>query len=358
MHPKIRLGEIDPFENLGVLLVEFFEFYGSFFNYNNLGMSINKGGSYFPKAQRGWQDLMKPWMLSISDPADESTCMHTRCLDFKTNNRRIANDVSRGSFQMLRLRQTLGGAALILKARLLEVSGQIQSIQDGYYYRLRPAEPIQTVLGRLVAISPEVSKPLCDWAPIHLINIFQTIRRRIAIQDAFDSRKIHISLSIPFPSFIGVEGEHPEKSDMEVSDREGSSRVQPSSPSRSRTLPKDTHRLSEDEGENEEDDDEVKEHDSDGAAEESRYASTKPNAKASSSTSRNLLNRFDSDKVTQFVMSSSDDGEEGSLAEEGEEQMAISHARKKRKIEESTVQPGVIRRSSKRAYWAGKVNPE
>ncbi|KAG8813456.1 hypothetical protein FRC19_002408 [Serendipita sp. 401] len=72
MHPKVRLGEINPSENLGVLVVEFFELYGFFFNYNGVGVSINNGGSYFLKKQRGWLDLAKPWLLSIIDPTDES----------------------------------------------------------------------------------------------------------------------------------------------------------------------------------------------------------------------------------------------------------------------------------------------
>jgi DNA polymerase sigma len=72
MHPKIRLGEIDPAKNLGVLLVEFFELYGLYFNYNTVGISINQGGSYFSKMQKGWQDTTKPWLLSIADPTDES----------------------------------------------------------------------------------------------------------------------------------------------------------------------------------------------------------------------------------------------------------------------------------------------
>jgi DNA polymerase sigma len=72
MHPKIRLGELDPSENLGVLLVEFFELYGSHFNYNQLGISLNSGGSYFLKMQKGWYDVNKPWLLSIVDPTDDS----------------------------------------------------------------------------------------------------------------------------------------------------------------------------------------------------------------------------------------------------------------------------------------------
>jgi DNA polymerase sigma len=76
LHPKIRLGEIDPSENIGVLLVEFFELYGQYLNYQNVGIDLNKGGSYFLKMQKGWLDMSKPWLLSISDPTDDS--MYTK----------------------------------------------------------------------------------------------------------------------------------------------------------------------------------------------------------------------------------------------------------------------------------------
>lgn len=73
MHPKIRRGEIDPSKNLGVLVMEFFELYGCYFNYHEVGISIRNGGSYFSKARRGWQDPNKPHLLSIEDPND--VCM-------------------------------------------------------------------------------------------------------------------------------------------------------------------------------------------------------------------------------------------------------------------------------------------
>jgi non-canonical poly(A) RNA polymerase PAPD5/7 len=154
MHPKIRLGEINPSENLGVLLVEFFELYGFLFNYNLTGISINNGGSYFLKIQRGWYDMTKPWLLSIVDPTDDSMYIRFRNPLLTVD---VANDVSRGSFQMLRLRQTLGGAALILRTRLLAVSEYIRSMEGGYFFNLgKQSGPIQTVLGNLIAMSPEV----------------------------------------------------------------------------------------------------------------------------------------------------------------------------------------------------------
>ena len=70
IHPKIRRGEINPSENLGVLMMEFFELYGCYFNYQEVGISIRDGGSYFSKARRGWQDSNRPHLLSIEDPND------------------------------------------------------------------------------------------------------------------------------------------------------------------------------------------------------------------------------------------------------------------------------------------------
>lgn len=57
---------------------------------------------------------------------------------------------------MLRLRETLGGAARILTTCLLEASEQIRSLNGGYHLSLRQSDPLQTVLGKLIAMSPEV----------------------------------------------------------------------------------------------------------------------------------------------------------------------------------------------------------
>ncbi|KAF9014210.1 hypothetical protein BDQ17DRAFT_1386693 [Cyathus striatus] len=70
MHPKIRRGEIDAEKNLGVLVMEFFELYGCYFNYDEVGISLRNGGTYFPKRERGWFEYHKRGLLSIEDPAD------------------------------------------------------------------------------------------------------------------------------------------------------------------------------------------------------------------------------------------------------------------------------------------------
>ncbi|KAH8116996.1 hypothetical protein DFH11DRAFT_1578575 [Phellopilus nigrolimitatus] len=98
MHPKLRRAEIDPARNLGVLVMEFFELYGKYFNYSETGISLRHGGSYFSKARRGWMDYNKRYLLSIEDPGD------------------ISNDISRGSFGIKSVRQTFAGAHEIMKS--------------------------------------------------------------------------------------------------------------------------------------------------------------------------------------------------------------------------------------------------
>lgn len=98
MHPKIQRGEVDPSKNLGVLFLEFLELYGKNFGYDEVGISIRGNGSYFRKAARGWKDDRCPFKLSIEDPGDPS------------------NDIAKGSFSILNVRQTYGGAFDIMTA--------------------------------------------------------------------------------------------------------------------------------------------------------------------------------------------------------------------------------------------------
>lgn len=330
MHPKVRLGEIDPSDNLGVLLVEFFEFYGFYFNYNLVGISLNQGGSYFLKMQRGWHDMSKPWLLSIADPTDET------------------NDVSRGSFQMLRLKQTLGGAALILKARLIEISEQMRSHQDGYYFSLRgqpQPQALDTVLGRLLAMSPEA------------------ISRRQRIEDVFYSGRIHRTLELPLPSALPAN--HPksdseDESDMQISD---------SSPRRSTAQvvkyikkepsPQKTSHVSnikETNSGSEDSEDFTKRSDGDEPEEESRY--THLDVHSTRKGRPRDLNRFEPLEIrrVEYIMTDS----EADDPDEHEDGRAspVAHANKKRQIEPEPRKPDSTRKESKRAFWASKAGTE
>ncbi|XP_022139704.1 non-canonical poly(A) RNA polymerase PAPD5 [Momordica charantia] len=54
--------------NLGVLLVNFFDFYGRKLNTSDVGVSCNGGGIFFSKSKRGFMTKARPFLLSIEDP--------------------------------------------------------------------------------------------------------------------------------------------------------------------------------------------------------------------------------------------------------------------------------------------------
>jgi len=59
-------------QNLGVLLIEIFELYGKHFGYDETGITLRDGGTYFSKVDRGWQNERQKYLLSIEDPQDPS----------------------------------------------------------------------------------------------------------------------------------------------------------------------------------------------------------------------------------------------------------------------------------------------
>lgn len=61
-------------KNLGILLIEFFELYGLVFNWEDLGISIREGGSYFDKRDRNWYKSGFQPNFAIEDPQDQ--CKH------------------------------------------------------------------------------------------------------------------------------------------------------------------------------------------------------------------------------------------------------------------------------------------
>jgi len=113
-------GEISPSENLGVLMTEFFELYGYYLNYHEVGILPRGGGSYFARARRGRQDPIRPHLLSIEDPNDVRAlwiivCLlmfyprSERCVKRLLQDRESENHV-RGSFQDLDVQCVLSRA--------------------------------------------------------------------------------------------------------------------------------------------------------------------------------------------------------------------------------------------------------
>ncbi|KAL1115085.1 hypothetical protein AAG570_007116 [Ranatra chinensis] len=96
MHPRpdIHLSDC----NLGVLLIEFFELYGRKFNYMMTAIRTKNGGTYVSKQeiQKDMKDGHRPSMLCIEDPLT------------------AGNDIGRGSFGALQVRQAFEYAYILL----------------------------------------------------------------------------------------------------------------------------------------------------------------------------------------------------------------------------------------------------
>jgi non-canonical poly(A) RNA polymerase PAPD5/7 len=81
-------GDINPMDNIGILLIEFFELYGKNFNYNDVGIEVTPTTSRYFRRERtsSYNNHFRPSVISIRDPQDPS------------------NDISSGSYNFLRVK--------------------------------------------------------------------------------------------------------------------------------------------------------------------------------------------------------------------------------------------------------------
>ncbi|KAL1685321.1 hypothetical protein GGG16DRAFT_66535 [Schizophyllum commune] len=169
MHPKIRNGEIDPERNLGVLLLEFFELYGKYHNYEEVGVSLRHGGQYFSKRVRGWYNYTRPRSLSIEDPSDPE------------------NDVASGSYNYFKVRQTMAGAHDMLTSAAYIKTTLLKARHDNSYVSFRkghthPAD--FSMLSSIVHVSQEV------------------INHRRLVQEIYDDGHLHRMLGLAPPKVL------------------------------------------------------------------------------------------------------------------------------------------------------------
>ncbi|XP_069372040.1 terminal nucleotidyltransferase 4A isoform X2 [Paralichthys olivaceus] len=126
LHPRIDAR--NPNENLGVLLIEFFELYGRHFNYLKTGIRIKNGGAYIPKEEimKAMTNGYRPSMLCIEDPLLPG------------------NDVGRGSYGAMHVKQVFDYAYTVL-------SHAVSPLARSY-----PNKECESTLGRIIRLTQEV----------------------------------------------------------------------------------------------------------------------------------------------------------------------------------------------------------
>ncbi|KAM9838834.1 terminal nucleotidyltransferase 4A [Aulostomus maculatus] len=126
LHPRIDAR--NPNENLGVLLIEFFELYGRHFNYLKTGIRIKNGGAYIAKEEimKAMTNGYRPSMLCIEDPLLPG------------------NDVGRGSYGAMHVKQVFDYAYIVL-------SHAVSPLARSY-----PNKDSESTLGRIIRLTQEV----------------------------------------------------------------------------------------------------------------------------------------------------------------------------------------------------------
>lgn len=147
LHPRINCRSEQV--NLGLLLIEFFEFYGRIFNYMKSAIRIRDGGCYVPK-----DELIKQFMangyrssiLCIEDPLNDQ------------------NDIGKGSYGALKVKQafeyayfTLSNAVLPQNEFLFMRPSDSSSSSSSLSSQVNPPSRPTSILGRIIRITKEVT---------------------------------------------------------------------------------------------------------------------------------------------------------------------------------------------------------
>ena len=191
--PRHRRGRLED-ENLGVLLIEFFEFYGVRFNYNNTGIRIHDGGSFFNK-----NDIaeMKGSMLCIEDPFQPG------------------NDIARASYCMYIVKEAFKVAYLWLKRAVIaprKPSEQVFPLTD-------------SILGTIVKVDRGIVE-YRSW----ILNTWVYLARRLPHPESYThnilplkndkpKRERRVTLSRPEDDFSDDPTDHSAEASSDDSDR-------------------------------------------------------------------------------------------------------------------------------------------
>ncbi|KAI5966199.1 TRF5 [Candida pseudojiufengensis] len=109
LHPKIATNSMNALDNLGVLLIEFFELYGRNFSYDNLIIALDKKTDlpkYLIKGKKysNLNTSRNTFSIVIQDPADP------------------LNNITRSSYNLRDLKKAFGGAFQLLISKCYELN--------------------------------------------------------------------------------------------------------------------------------------------------------------------------------------------------------------------------------------------
>lgn len=124
LHPRAQARHVRA--NLGVLLMEFFELFGRYFNYYRVGIRIKDGGSFVPKSeiQKNMDSNYRPSILCIEDPLNPS------------------NDIGKNSYGALMVKQAFEYAFVVLHQAVGPLAATI--------------DLSQSLLGRILRVTDQV----------------------------------------------------------------------------------------------------------------------------------------------------------------------------------------------------------
>lgn len=109
MHPRLATHQMNILDNLGALLIEFFELYGRNFSYDNLIIAIDSETDlpkYLLKRKHPALNTGRnPFSIVIQDPSDRD------------------NNITRSSYNLRDLKKAFGGAYQILVDKCYELNG-------------------------------------------------------------------------------------------------------------------------------------------------------------------------------------------------------------------------------------------
>lgn len=108
LHPKLSTSSMDALDNLGVLLIEFFELYGRNFSYDNLILSLDRDTEEPRYEKKGNHPILNTarntFSIVIQDPADTT------------------NNITRSSYNLRDLKKAFGGAYQLLVEKCYQLN--------------------------------------------------------------------------------------------------------------------------------------------------------------------------------------------------------------------------------------------